>query len=133
MSIPNLENWMWAEACEILDRANRIQRQFFRPAVINVGQVTWEPPIDVYETNIDFKILIALPGVVPEQLKIKLENGHLRVNGYRPLPAETDSLIRRLEIPYGRFERQIELACEAVEIDTYEFVNGCLIISLRKL
>ncbi len=133
MSIPNLESWMWAEACEILDRANRIQRQFFRPAVINVAQVTWEPPIDVYESNIDFKIHIALPGVVPEQLKVKLEDGLLCVYGYRPLLAESDSHIRRLEIPYGRFERQIELACETVEIDTFEFVNGCLLISLRKL
>ena len=124
---------MWTEACKILDRAERIQRQFFRPAAINLGQASWEPPIDIYETNIDFKILIALPGVVPEQLVVKLEEGRLSINGHRHLPAETDAYIRRLEIPYGRFERQIELACESVEIDAYEFVNGCLLISLRKL
>jgi len=133
MPIPNFENWMWAEACEILDRADRLQRQFFRPTIINVSQATWEPPIDIYETDECIKILVALPGIVPEQLKVKLEDRHLLIAGHRHLPTGDNAHIRRLEIPYGRFERHIELPCVGAQINAREFVNGCLLISLRKL
>ncbi|MCK9394677.1 MAG: Hsp20/alpha crystallin family protein [Methylobacter sp.] len=133
MSSRNLESWMWAEACEILDRADRLHRQFFRPAVMSVKRPTWEPPIDVYETNYEFKIMIALPGVAPEHLTVILEDDHLIVLGQRHLPVSAEAHIRRLEIPYGRFERRIELPAGRFEIGAREFVDGCLFISLRKL
>lgn len=133
MPLRDLETWMWAEACDILDRADRLHRQFFRPAVMNTRQPTWEPPIDVYETSDDFEIIIALPGVAPEQLSILLEGDHLIIEGQRHLPNSAQAHIRRLEIPYGRFERHIELPAGRFEIGTREFVNGCLVISLRKI
>jgi HSP20 family molecular chaperone IbpA len=133
MPIRDLETWMWAEACEIVDRADRLHRQFFRPAVINIRQPTWEPPIDIYETGYEFKIMIALPGVAPEQLSVILEANHLMVTGQRRLPVNSETHIRRLEIPYGHFERRIELPAGHFEIGTREFVNGCLLISLRKI
>jgi HSP20 family protein len=133
MPIRALETWMWAEACEILDRADRLHRQFFRPAVMSVKQPTWEPPVDVYETDYEFKIMIALPGVAPEHLNILLEDDYLIVTGQRHLLASAESHIRRLEIPYGRFERRIELPAGRFEIGAREFVNGCLFISLRKI
>ncbi len=133
MPLRNLETWMWAEACEILDRADRLHRQFFRPVVMNAKRPTWEPPIDVYETNYEFKIIIALPGVAPEHLNIMLEDDHLIIDGQRHLPDSSQAYIRRLEIPYGRFERRIKLPTERFEIGTSELVNGCLLISLRKI
>lgn len=133
MPIRDLETWMWAEACQILDRADRLHRQFFRPAVLNVRQPTWEPPVDVYETRYECKILIALPGVAPEHLTVMLEDDHLIIAGQRHIPISAESQIRRLEIPYGRFERHIQLPTGHYEIDTREFMHGCLLISLRKI
>lgn len=133
MPLRDLETWMWAEACDILDRADRLHRQFFRPSVMNAKQPTWEPPVDVYETDYDFKIIIALPGVAPEYITVILEGDHLIVEGQRHLPNSAQAHIRRLEIPYGRFERHIELPAGRFEIGTREFVNGCLVISLRKI
>ena len=133
MPLRALETWMWAEACEILDRADRLHRQFFRPSMMNAGRPTWEPPIDVYETDYEFKIMIALPGVAPEHLKVILEDDDLIVAGERHLLVSAESHIRRLEIPYGRFERRIELPEGHFEIGAREFVNGCLLISLRKI
>jgi HSP20 family molecular chaperone IbpA len=124
---------MWAEACDILDRADRLHRQFFRPAVMNAKQPTWEPPVDVYETDHDFKIIVALPGVAPEHLAILLDGDHLVIEGKRHLPNSAEAHIRRLEIPYGRFERHIELPTGHFEMGTREFINGCLVISLRKI
>ena len=133
MPLRNLETWMWTEACEILDRADRLHRQFFRPAVLNAKRPTWEPPIDVYETSYEFKIMIALPGVTPEHLSVMLEGDHLIIDGQRHLPNSAQAHIRRLEIPYGRFERRIELPAGRFEIGTSELMNGCLLISLRKI
>ncbi|MDD5460541.1 MAG: Hsp20/alpha crystallin family protein [Methylococcales bacterium] len=133
MPIRALETWMWAEACEILDRADRLHRQFFRPAVMTVKRPTWEPPVDIYETDYEFKIMIALPGVAPEHLNIILEGDHLTVAGQRHLLVSEESHIRRLEIPYGRFERRIEVPAGHFEIGAREFINGCLFISLRKI
>jgi HSP20 family molecular chaperone IbpA len=133
MPIRDLETWMWTEACEILDRADRLHRQFFRPAVMNVRQPTWEPPVDVYESSYEYKIMIALPGVAPEHLRVILEDNHLIIDGQRHLPSSAQAQIRRLEIPYGRFERHIELPAGRFEIGAREFVHGCLLISLRKI
>lgn len=133
MPIRDLENWMWAEACEILDRADRLHRQFFRPAVINVRQPTWTPPVDIYESAEEFQILVALPGVAPEHVQVALEDGRLIIDGRRRLSDDPELRIRRLEIPYGRFERHIELPGGLLEIGNREFVNGCLLISLRKI
>ena len=44
-------NWMWSEACEMLARAERLHREFFRPARSASGLLAWEPPVDVLETE----------------------------------------------------------------------------------
>lgn len=133
MPLRDLETWMWTEACEILDRADRLHRQFFRPAVMSVKQPTWEPPVDVYETHDEFKIMVALPGVAVENLSVILDGGRLIIAGQRHLPNSEQAHIRRLEIPYGRFERCLELPAGRFEIGTREFINGCLVITLRKI
>jgi HSP20 family molecular chaperone IbpA len=120
--------WMWAEACELLDRAERLQRQFFRPA----RAAAWEPPADVFETEQDLLILVALPGVAPDRLEVGIVDGAVIVVGERPLPAEARAVIRRLEIPHGRFERRIALPAGRYEVAQRELANGCLVLRLRK-
>ena len=51
MSEGGSEGWMWAEACEMLARAERLHRQFFQPARGRAQTPTWEPPADVVETD----------------------------------------------------------------------------------
>jgi hypothetical protein len=41
--------------------------------------------------------------------------------------------VQRLEIPHGRFETSLELPAGRFELDQREIVNGCLILSLKKL
>jgi len=133
MPLRDFESWMWAEACEMLDRADRLHRQFFRPAAMHAKRPTWEPPVDIYETPDEVSIMIALPGVAPEHVSVMLEDHCLVISGQRHLPVRADADIRRLEIPYGRFERRIELASGHFELGPREIVNGCLFISLRKI
>ncbi|MFZ9610988.1 MAG: Hsp20/alpha crystallin family protein [Methylococcales bacterium] len=133
MTIPSFETWMWAEACEVLQQADRLHRQFFRPAITKAHKLFWEPPADVYETPNEVKIMIALPGVPHEELFIQLENNLLTISGERRLPISSESQIHRLEIPYGCFKRQIELPIGHFEIGMRELINGCLLVLLRKM
>jgi HSP20 family protein len=126
--------WMWAEACEVLDRAERLQRQFFRPGAAQSRQPVWEPPADVFETERDLWIVIALPGVSSDSVTIRVEAGTLVVTAERLLPAELRrAAIHRLEIPHGRFERRADLPAGRYELDGKHLADGCLTLRLRKI
>jgi HSP20 family molecular chaperone IbpA len=126
--------WMWAAACELLERAERLNRQFFKPRPAQARQPAWEPPVDVLETDGELWILVALPGVGAEQLQVLVEDGGLLVAGERPMPGRTRAgIIRRLEFPYGHFERRIELPPGRFDVMRRELVDGCLVLGLRKL
>jgi HSP20 family protein len=125
---------MWAEACELLDRAERLHRQFFVPHRARGRQPTWEPPVDLLETEEELWIVVALPGVAKDQLDVLVESGVLIVTGERPMLGRSrGTVIHRLEIPYGRFERRIELPSGRYDVVRRELVDGCLTLGLRKL
>lgn len=125
--------WMWAEAVELLDRAERMHRQFFRRVAVPSRAPTWEPPVDVFETRDAIVILIALPGVPADSIEVGIDGGTLIVAGDRPIPALRGAHIHRLEIPHGRFERRLELSHGRLEFGDQVLVNGCLTLQLRKL
>jgi HSP20 family protein len=125
-------DWMWSEACEMLARAERLNRQFFQlsgPRRIPV----WEPPADVLETEGEALIFVALPGVDPDSAQVVLEGGELVISGSRSLPAELqDARIHRLELPQGRFERRIPLPAGRYGTITRTALQGCVLVRLRK-
>ena len=130
----DLEKWMWAEACDMLDKADRLHRQFYRPSRKGVPRPTWEPPVDVLETDHEFGVQVALPGVEPERIEALLDDNVLIVRGQRRLPIDSNAtVIHRLEIPHGHFERRIELPPGRFELGRRDLVNGCLILTFRKL
>jgi HSP20 family protein len=125
--------WMWAQACEMLDQAERLRRRFFQPHRPVASRPAWEPPVDIVETRDQFRITIVLPGVPPEAIEVAVLNGLLVVSGYKPLSLDPDaSVIHCLEIPYGRFERHIPLPAEPFRIGEPVCEHGCLTISLHK-
>ena len=123
--------WMWVQACEVLDHAERLQRQFLRYAGPGVDAAVWEPPVDIHETGDGLSLLFALPGVVPEQIEVTLEPNALTVSARRPmtLSSRGDSIIRRLEIPHGLFVRRIPLAARMKVAET-RYLNGLLEVRL---
>ena len=122
---------MWSEACRLLDRADNLHRRFFQ---VGVGFVGWEPPADVYETEHELWIEIALPGVATQDLEVTVEGGVLVVRGERGLPAVPGpAVIRRMELPHGRFERRIRLPAGTYEFTKRALAEGCLQLVLRKL
>jgi HSP20 family molecular chaperone IbpA len=129
----DIETLMWVEACEMLERAERLRRQFFQLGEQIARGPSWEPPVDVFETDRELCILVALPGVEPTKLEVAIEDGMLIVVGERVLPAAARTgNIHRLEIPHGRFGRRIALPPGRYQVGQREMVNGCLVLSLQK-
>src|SRR5262249_23089326 len=103
-------DWMWSEAVQMLARAERLHREFFRPAEALAPALAWEPPVDILETDDEVLVLVALPGVDPEQAEAVIEGGSLVIGGTRTLPpALRTATIHRLELPQGRFHRRVPL------------------------
>ena len=125
--------WMWAHACELVDQAERLHRQFFRPAAVQQAQVVWEPPVDLFEDEREIVLVVAMPGVSAERIQVVGEPGAIVVRGTRPLPLVPGLSVRRLEIPYGLFERRILLPSRGLELEPPELEQGCLILRLRKV
>ena len=130
-NFPN--SWMWSEACDMLARAERMHREFFRPGRSGSQTPSWEPPVDMIETERDVLVLVALPGVDPDQVEAAIDGDDLVVAGSRVLPAELrTAVIHRLELPQGRFERRIRLPAGRYSEVRRAMVHGCVLITLEK-
>ena len=126
--------WMWAEACHMLEQADRMHRQFFRLRSPRGARAAWEPPVNVFEDEESYVIMVALPGVPPQCVEVLLESSSIVVRASCEVPFGPRAReIRRLEIPYGYFERRIQLPAMRFELVQRELENGCLILNLRKV
>jgi HSP20 family protein len=122
--------WMWLQACEVLDHAEKLQRQFLRYTGPGVDAAVWEPPVDIHETGDGLSLLFALPGVVADQIQVTLEPNAVTVRALRPLTvSHRDSVIRRLEIPHGHFVRRVALP-RRMKVAETRYVNGLLEVRL---
>lgn len=126
-------DWMWSEACEMLARAERMHRELFRPAGTQAHLPSWEPPVDILETDAEVLALVALPGVDAESAQAVIEGDDLVIVGTRVLPPELrTAIIHRLELPQGRFYRRLRLPAGRYSTVRRTVAAGCLVISLQK-
>lgn len=110
-----------------------MHRQFFRVAGTGCSQATWEPPVDVFEDEREFVVVVAMPGVPAKRIEVVTEPGALVVRGRRALPfAGSHHVVRHLEIPYGTFERRIPLPKGELTAGVPELADGCLVVRLKK-
>ena len=127
----NPTDWMWAEALDLVGRAERMQRQFFTLARATTA---WEPPADVFEGDGELAIVVALPGVAEEDVEVTAEPGAIVVRARRPQPlAGSCRGVRQLEIPYGYFERRIALPPGTYEAASRNLTHGCLILRFARI
>jgi HSP20 family molecular chaperone IbpA len=124
---------MWADALAVLEQADRMHRQHFQLGAAQARTPVWEAPADIFETEDELLMVIALPGVTADSVRVVIDAGELFVIAERPMPALPRAMVRRLEVPYGRFERHIDLPPGLFEIARRDLVNGCLLLNLRKL
>lgn len=124
--------WVWAEALDLLRAGEQLQRRFFTLAGLQ-SVTCWVPAVDVYDEGDELKVVVALPGVDPGHLEVLVDDEGLAVRGERPMPSTSQhAAIHRLEIPYGRFERRIELPGRDFHVHEQFLENGCLVVVLRQ-
>jgi HSP20 family protein len=124
---------MWAHALELMEQAERMHRQFFRLASSAPSDNVWEPPADVFEDEREVVVIVAMPGVTADRVVVVFEPDAVMVRAERPLPfAGGRRAVRQLEIPYGYFERRIELPDAGLESVSQELTHGCLILRFRR-
>jgi HSP20 family protein len=127
-------DWMWAGALDMLARTERLHRQLFQPSTSQARQASWEPPVDILETERDVLILAALPGVADAQVEAVIQGACLVIIGERAVPdVLRTAVIHRMELPQGRFERRVPLPPGRYGQVSRQMVDGCLLVSLRKV
>jgi HSP20 family protein len=95
---------------------------------------TWEPPVDIYETDDALVLQVELPGVSKDAVSVELHEHTLRLSGERTRePAVTGGQYHRQEGRYGAFQRAFRMPTmvdEAKIQATYH--DGVLALRLPK-
>jgi HSP20 family molecular chaperone IbpA len=132
---------IWQQAADLLQQAERIQRNFLQVAAsaryrASQGRsLSWEPPVNVVETDKSLWVLSAIPGVAADHVNVNIDGDELVISGQRPLPdCCRDGELKIWEMPLGRFERRLTLVerRKPVTLGDVKLQNGLLIIELRK-
>jgi HSP20 family protein len=91
-------------------------------------------PLDVYQTEQEWVIRAAVPGVDPSAVDVTFDGGQINIKGEIKPPANTQPENYWLrENFYGKFSRQVSLPEDALgEQARAQFVNGVLILTVPK-
>jgi HSP20 family protein len=106
-----------------------------KPPVVRFSPMTWQPAIDVYETDSDVVVLVELAGVREDEIEVIVNNNILTIKGDR---RDSKQGIKRtysqMEILWGSFQREVPLP---VNVNTNRvkafYENGFLEVILPKL
>lgn len=102
--------------------------------MFSLGERSWRPAMDVYETGDEIIVLAEIAGVVKEDLDIEVNSKAIRISGVRDVRPRVESCKYRLaEIQYGRFERILVLPAiiDPDKVDA-SFQDGFLTVRLAK-
>jgi len=106
-----------------------------KPPTVRFSARSWQPAIDVYETDKEMVIFVELAGVKEDEVEVIVDNNVLIVRGERK---DVNQGIKRtysqMEILWGPFERDIALPAN-VDVDRVRafYGDGFLEIVLPKL
>ena len=133
MSITRRNSWMWAEACALLEEAERKHRHFFDLISAPSSRPVWEPPADIFADGSNVHVVLALPGAHAEDVTVQITPFGLQVETAVPPPAIGAALnVVRMEIPYGRMRRRIELPPGRYVLTERRLDRGCLHLHLTR-
>ncbi len=111
--------------------ANRVARQNAQEA--SFRKTAWTPPVDIAEDDQNFYLIIELPGLDKNDVKVHYENGVLTIKGQKANRHQDGLVLHRQEIPFGEFERTFKLP-EQIEVKNISanFQRGVLTVTLPK-
>jgi HSP20 family molecular chaperone IbpA len=124
---------MWAEACALLDQAERKHRHFFDLLAMPAVRPVWEPPTDIFADGAEINVVIALPGARAEDVLVQITASGLQIDTTVPPPGVGSRMnVVRMEIPYGRMRRRVELPPGQYALVERRLDHGCLYLRLMR-
>ena len=121
---------MWAEACARLDEAERRHRHFYELLATPSAPV-WEPPANIVAHGREVEVTLALPGARAEDVVAKITpSGLLIETTVAPPEFRSGGEVIRMEIPYGRMRRRIDLPAGAYALLELRLERGYLFLRL---
>ena len=95
---------------------------------------TWEPPVDIYETDDAIVLQVELPGVSKDAVTVELQEHTIRLSGERTRePAVTGGQYHREEGRYGAFQRAFRMPTIVDEAKIQAtYTDGVLALRLPK-
>ena len=98
------------------------------------GAASFTPQVDIAETDDNFELQFAIPGINKDDITIDLEDGTLTVGGERKFEeTKNEKNFHSVETRYGSFKRSFKLP-ENVAEDKVEasYKDGILLIQIPK-
>ncbi|MDH4184737.1 MAG: Hsp20/alpha crystallin family protein [Nitrospinota bacterium] len=93
----------------------------------------WIPPMDVSETDKEYKVRLEAPGMKKEEIKVELENGVLTISGEKTVKEEhKDEKLYRVERRYGGFTRSLRFTDIDPDKVSASYENGVLEVTVTK-
>jgi HSP20 family protein len=131
MNAQRRKSWMWAEACALLDEAERRHRRFFELLAVPSAAPVWEPPANIFTLGAELHVSVALPGARAEDVVVQISSSSLLIETTVPPPTFAAGVhVVRLEIPYGRMRRRIDLPPGRYALREHRLENGYLFLRL---
>lgn len=94
-----------------------------------------QPAVNVLDTKDNYKVEVAVPGMLKDEFDVKLENDLLIISGKKENEKEEskDNYMRK-EFSYSSFQRSFHLPAEAVDSEKIEatYRDGILHVTIPK-
>ena len=119
------------------DRMNQFMDEIFgnRYDLSPWAAYTWNPPVDIKETEKEYMFIAELPGLRLEDVHVELSNDILSISGSREYTNEDkkDNYIRR-ERYYGEFKRSFKMDTHVrPDAINANFKDGMLTVIVPKI
>lgn len=113
---------------------DRLFDSFFGDRWLDAPRAVWVPPMEVTETDDEFRVRMELPGVEEKDVDVTYQDGLLSIRGEKKEHSETkDKMCYCSEIAYGSFERTVSVPSNVDgEKISARYKNGILTVSLPK-
>ena len=122
---------MWAEACALLDEAERRHRHFFELLPRLATGPVWEPPANIFALGTEVHVMVALPGARAEDVVAQITPSGLLIEATVPAARLRGRRRGRAAgIPYGRMRRRIELPAGRYTLIEHRLDRGYLFLRL---
>jgi HSP20 family protein len=124
----------WTGLPTLRQELDRLFARFDEDMLKDVQLTGWNPALDVKESNGEYIVKAECPGVDAKDLRVRLENGVLTIEGEKKTEheEESDRMYRR-ERSFGAFSREIRfpMPTDGTKVKAH-LANGVLTLKVPK-